>query len=225
MKRFLPAAALFLTAGSALCGTGAPAREPRFELETGAWYADNRQDSALVWGPSAAWTEAGWAARAHLREGLFNAGGDKEDIRDWRVTAGWRPAWFEVGAGVSGFDFSTELQAGWSWSYPAEEAERNADIWGPVLYAILQHGEPAARLGWRVGATWMPHDFGDFDALGYDGAHVDLEAAVHVGGPAVRAGAGYRYVRFADLPARAVNDERRDRDVLSGIEAFLSFRW
>lgn len=225
MKGLLLSAALILVAGAAGAGGDAAAGGPRFELGMGAWYADNGQDEALVWGPSAAGTAAGWAARAHLKEGLFNAGGDTEDFRDWRVTAGWRPAWLEVGAGVSGFDIATELQAGWSWSYPEEEAERNADIWGPVVYAILQNPEPTARLGWRVGATWMPRDFGDFDALGYDGAHVDLEAEVHVGGPSVRAGVGYRYVRFADLPARAVNEERLDRDVLSGLEAFLSFRW
>lgn len=214
-----------LTAVLLAAALAAPAPADRLALDAGTWWADNGQDEALVWGPEASWIEPAWTVRARLREGVFNAGGDIEDLREWRVVGAWRRAGIEVGAGAAGFAFHTELQPGWSWSYETERAERNADIAGPVLFAGVANRDEAAAFGWRAGATWMPVDLGDFADLGYDGAHIDLEVAVHVGGPRVRVGAGYRYVRFADLPHRAVNEERLDREVLSGLAGFLSFRW
>jgi hypothetical protein len=78
---------------------------------------------------------------------------------------------------ASGSD--THLQPGWAWAYPAEEAERNADIHGPLVPTRAPGAGGAPRpLGWRIGAAWLVRDFGDFDDLGYDGAFLEVEAAL-----------------------------------------------
>lgn len=207
-----------------LLGAGTATAEPALELSTRAWYADNGQDEALVWGPELAGplTEA-WILRARYQLGTFNAGGDTEEVRELRLTAGARWGALEAGAGYARLAHDTELQPGWAWSYETEQAERNADIHGPLLYARAAGRFGATPLGWQVLGAWLVKDYGDLDDLGFDGSHVDLEAAATYERKVIRAGIGYRYIRFRDVPARVVNQARIDRDTLEGAFAFLSF--
>ena len=193
-------------------------------LETLAWYADNGQDEALVWGPELAWRpREALALRARWWQGSFNPGGDIEDVAEWRMTAGWQsPAW-EAGAGYAGINHRTELQPNWAWSYPEEEAERNADIHGPLLYGRAHGRAGATPFGWRLGAAWLAYDFGDFDGLGHDGSFVEVEAALTFARDRWGASAGYLYRTFRDLPDRAVQDERLDRNTQDGLFAALTF--
>lgn len=222
--RLLPALGLLVAAS--LDVAGAAAADPaRLELETQAWYADNGQDSALLWGPELTLgPRADLALRAHWWQGSFNPGGDLEDVEEWRVCAGWRRGAWEAGAGYAGIRYHTDLQPGWAWSYPTEEAERNADIHGPLAYARGAGRWGDSPLGWRIGGAWLVRDFGDFDDLGYDGAFLEVEAALTLERERWRAGAGYRYRAYRDLPARAVEDERLNRETVDGLFAFLSFR-
>lgn len=222
--RLLPV--LGLLAAALLAVAGASAAGPaHFELETQGWYADNGQDSALLWGPELTLgPRSDLALRARWWRGAFNPGGDLEDVDEWRFTAGWRRGTWEAGAGYAGIRHDTDLQPGWAWSYPAEEAERNADIHGPLAYARAGGRWGTSPLGWRIGGAWLVRDFGDFDDLGYDGAFLEVEAALTCERARWCAGAGYRYRAYRDLPARAVEDERLSRETVDGLFAFLSFR-
>jgi len=219
--RWLP-----ILAAGVLWSGPAHADPARFELETQGWYVDNGQDAALLWGPElVVAVRPDLALRARWWQASFNPGGDIEDVREWRVVAGRAWAGVEVGAGYAGLSSHTHLQPGWAWAYPEEEAERNADIHGPLLYARAGGRWGHGPFGWRAGAAWLARDFGDFDDLGYDGSFGEGEVALTWEQPRWRAGAGYRYRIFRDLPARAVQDEYVSRDTLDGAFAFLSFHW
>jgi hypothetical protein len=221
-----PARSLPLIAAGLLCAAAAAADPARIELETQGWYADNGLDAALLWGPELVVTaRPELALRARWWQGSFNPGGDIEDVREWRVAAGWRKGIGELGAGYAGVASHTQLQPGWAWAYPEEEAERNADIHGPLVYARAGARWGGGPLGWRAGAAWLARDFGDFDDLGRDGSFVEVEAALTWERTRWQAGAGYRHRAFRDLPPRAVQDDYVSRDTLDGAFATLSFRW
>lgn len=195
-------------------------------LETQLWHADNGQDAALVSGLELGLDlPARLRLRARYEKGAFNPGGDVEQMDAWRglITRAIGP--WEFGAGYSAVGFATELQPDFVWSYPAEEQERNADAHGPVLHARVR--QPLGQGPWnlRVAGTWLPWDFGDFDALGYDGAHLDLEADLIYARSRLEVGAGWRAVLFDDLPRRVENDTSYNRNRTQGPRLHLTMNF
>ncbi len=196
------------------------------QLESRLWYADNGQDTALVGGAEFGLEPAEtWRLRLAYAQGAFNPGGDVEHLTSWRglVTRSRGP--IEVGAGYAAMLFDTELQPNWAWSYPAEEQERNADAHGPVLHARLDYPLGATPLVGQAAFTWLIHDFGDFDELGYDGSYVDLETGLAYRHPRLTVGVGYRLLIFNDLPPRQENQRRYSRNQMDGLFAQLTFRF
>lgn len=193
-------------------------------LETRLWYADNGQDAALVGGVEGGFEPiTGWRVTGRYDEGRFNPGGDVETASFARGLLLRSAGPYQIGAGYAWLGFATELQPDWTWSYPAEEQERNADAHGPVLHA---RGEARPAGGpWRFHAagTWLVHDFGAFDDLGYDGAHVDLDAGLSYVTTRWQAGLGYRWLRFRDLPPRVSNERRYQRNQTDGAYVHLTF--
>lgn len=202
-------AGLLVLAGSAFANT---------TLETRLWNADNGQDDALVGGAELKLAlPAAWQLRAQVDQGRFNPGGDVEQLDLVRAVLTREVGPFEMGAGYTHLGFSTELQPDWSWSYPTEEQERNADAHGPVLH--LRYNSAAATVPWiwHAAGSWLPYDLGDFDALGYDRAHLDLEAGVAYAWNRVTAGLGYRALLFHDLPRRVENEKSFNRNRTDGV--------
>lgn len=193
-------------------------------LETRLWHADNGQDAALV---SGAELSLDAPARLHLRasyaQGTFNSGGDIEklDLARGLVTRTDGP--LEWGVGYAWVGYDTELQPGWAWSYPDEERERNADAHGPVLHARIAQPLGNGAWGLRAAGTWMVVDLGDFDELGYDGAHLDLETGVTYTRTRLQAGLGYRWLLFRDLPPRLENERTFSRNRTDGALLHLTF--
>lgn len=221
----LPFIGTLLTLAAGL-GLSAHAETAGFRLETRAWRADNGQDDTWVVGPEiSARLPSQWAVRARFAQGSFNAGGDVEKMQELRLDAGWRWRFFEVGAGFESLLFDTRLQQGWEWSTKDEETERNADIYGPALCLRADGKFGSLPLGWHASASWMFADFGGMNDVGRDGTHVDLEASLSLDLARVNIAAGYRFVRFADLPARDINGEKFDRNTLDGAFAAVTFRF
>lgn len=193
-------------------------------LETSLWRADNGQDTALV---SGAELSLDAPARLHLRlryaQGTFNSGGDIEKLDLWRGLVTRTDGPLEWGAGYAGVGYHTELQPGWAWSYPDEERERNADAHGPVLHARLAQPLGAGPWELRAAGTWMVVDLGDFDELGGDGAHLELEAGLAYTRARLQAGLGYRWLLFRDLPPRLENDRTFSRNRTDGALLHLTF--
>lgn len=196
-------------------------------LITSAWVADNGQDEALVWGPEVAWKgESPLVLRARYAEGRFNTQGETELLQEFRASAGWSMGLFEAGAGFAQLAYDTELQPGWEPSYPTELDERTADIFGPVVFIRGEGSILIPHLEWTASLSWMPHDFGDFDDLGYDGSFLDAHAGFRlVMDERLTVGAGYRVISFRDLPDRILNDETFDRETLDGFVADIAFEF
>lgn len=193
-------------------------------LETRLWHADNGQDAALVGGLEAGLDLApAWRMTGRYDEGRFNPGGDVETARFARGLLLRSAGTCQIGAGYAWLGYETELQPDWTWSYPAEEQERNADAHGPVLHARCATGPADIPWQFHAAGTWLVHDFGDFDELGYDGAHLDLETELAYVTPRWQAGLGYRWLRFRDLPPRVANESRFSRNQTDGAYLHLTF--
>lgn len=233
-RRPFPVTGIFRPAAAALAMAGMIAIDARaetnaqadVEIEARVWRADNGQDAAWMIGPELlARLPGSWVARGRFETGRFNAGGDVEETQALRLTAGWRRGVFEGGAGFQQFAFDTTLQPGWEWSYDTEGDERNADIYGPLVYGRADGGFGSLPIGWHVAAAWMVKDFGGLDDLGYDGSHADIEASISFDQPRYSLAAGWRLVAFRDMPTRDINGEKFDRDTLDGAFASLTFRF
>ncbi len=191
-------------------------------LDTELWLADNGQDDALVGGAELAWPMPALTLRAGYAQGRFNPGGDVEQLETARLLAVRSLGVFELGAGYAWYGFETRLQPGWEWAYPEEEAERNADAHGPVLYAAWRLSLGAGGWAVRASATGLPFDFGEFDDLGRDGANVDLRAGLYRAGDRLEAGVGWRGLYFADLPPRDENGRSFNRNGTQGLLLHLA---
>ncbi len=197
-----------------------------FDFETRVWRADNGQDSGWVIGPEFSLRlPESLIVRARYEQGTFNAGGDVEKMEALQFDAGWLWRFCEFGAGFEHLAIDTSLQPGWAWSYPTEEAERNADIYGPLVYVRAGQKFGSLPVGWRAAAAWMFKDFGGMNDLGYDGSHADIEAALTYDHNRLGIAAGYRLVQFSDLPPRDINGQKYGRDTLDGAFASLTFRF
>ncbi len=187
------------------------------EFQTTAWHADNGQNSAWIWGiggeaalPSSLRLEAGYL------QGQFNQGGDLEENNEWLVLLKldqptWRP-----GIGFKYLEYNNELRRGFVWSYPEEEIERNADIYGPVVTVDADFPVDWLVHGIRMEGLIMPYDFGDLDDVGYNGSHAELGIQAYWNIHAMRISAGYLYRHFFDVPDRIINDEAFPRDTMQG---------
>ena len=204
---------LALAAGPSAAETAAGSR-----WDTLLWRADNGQNEAWVWGVGAAVPVQGrLSAEASFLQGRFNQGGDIERVTETTALLTLRAgrAWFGLGGGYYGHD--TDLERGFVWSYPEEETERNADVYGPLLAAGLRVDLPAPRLGLELTARLLPHDFGDLDEVDANGRFAEAEAAVVWSVGRLTARAGYRYRYQPDTPDRIINDDRLDRSVVQGV--------
>lgn len=215
-------------AAVALTLCGSTARGEGFEAGTLLWYADNGQNEALLWGPLLQFVPATnglpFEACASLIHGKFNQGGDREDVREWLVMAGWVSPLGVLSAGWTYHGIKTDLQRGFVWSYPEEGTERNADLHGPYLAYELTW-PPEGPVSATLSAGLMPHDFGDLDDLGYDASFYDLAGGLQWVATRVRAEAGYRYRAYRDLPDRVINETAYERSTQEGLYFSLLFRF
>ncbi len=197
-------------------------RAAALDAALGLWLADNRQDDALAGSLALAMPLSDRAlVRCDATRGVFNPGGDVETMHLLRAAAIRRWGRWELGAGYAAALFSTELQPGWVWSYPEEEAERNADAHGPLL--LLAGGGPlAGRVAWRIALGLVPVDLGDFDDMGRNGSFADASALLAWKGARCEVAAGYRITAFRDLPPRVENRALYDRDRIDGFVAQLT---
>lgn len=209
------------------CATAAGSAEPVriAELSESLWYADNGQQHALLGGPR---LEVVVSDRLRLAGqylfGEYQSEGDREEYVEYRLGLRLCEAPWYAEAGWASINHRTFLKRGWIWSddIPDEEAQRNADIYGP--YAAGGVRWPLGETGFALEGrgAWMPRDFGDFDDLGYDGAFIEVEGAVsYAVGKLVFRG-GYRYRRFEDMPDRVANENRYDREAFRGVTGSLT---
>ena len=215
---------VMLMACSAPSRAAANPSPPSRQWTTPVWWADNGQNDGVLWGAEvdgAFSDRAGWSA-SYLY-GSFNQGGDIERHGEWTALARWRFAGWRFGAGWSYHQIDTDLERGFSWSYPEEEQERNADIHGPLLTAGAEIPLSASGLIARVELGALPHDFGELNDLDRNGRYA--EALVELAWQAARwrAAAGYRYRLYDDVPPRVINDEVFDRDDMHGVIVSLAF--
>ena len=133
---------------------------------------------------------------------------------------------FRIGGGFEYRDVHTRLKTGWQWDddHP-EEQERNADIYGPLLYGAWKGAWGSGTLGWDLEATWMFYDMGELGDLGFDGANVRLAAAAVFSFRQLQFQAGYRVERFRDLPGRVSNGVSSSRNAVQGPFASLSVKF
>ncbi|HMP73135.1 MAG TPA: hypothetical protein PKE55_07725 [Kiritimatiellia bacterium] len=190
------------------------------------WHADNGQNQSLLWGPHLYWkTAPDLITEAHILHGTFNQGGDIERYREYQLLFSQVYPTFDAGFGYRYLDHRNRLQRGFVWSYPEEKDERNADIHGPLIRLSTQTGPGWAGLALYARAAWMPYDFGDFDDLGYDATHWEIDAGLTYSRRNLTASAGYLYRKFRNLPDRIVNDRTFSRDTMDGILLTLRFQF
>lgn len=185
---------------------------------TTAWRADNGQNATWLWGVGLdAPVHGDLRFDASYLQGRFNQGGDLEENEEITAFALIQRGVWRWGAGFVHLGFANELRRGFVWSYPEEETERNADIYGPALTAGGRWA--LGKRGWDIRAdlTLLPHDFGDLDDVGFDGRFVQADAGLGWTGHRFRVAAGYRFRYFDDVPDRIINDETFARDTIDGL--------
>jgi hypothetical protein len=208
-----------------LAASAAPAPSER-AWSTTAWRADNGQNATWLWGVGLDIPVHG-ALRldASYLQGRFNQGGDLEENDEISALVMIQRDTWRAGAGFVHLGFANELRRGFVWSYPEEETERNADIYGPALAVGARW--PLGTGGWdlRTDLLWLPHDVGDLDDVGYNGRFVQADASVGWTGHRFRMAAGYRFRHFDDVPDRIINDDTFERDTIDGltVSAILYF--
>jgi hypothetical protein len=185
--------------------------------DTLLWRADNGQNEAWVWGVGAALPLGGrLGAEASVLQGRFNQGGDIEEVSESTALLTLREGRGWVGFGFGYFGHDTDLERGFVWSYPEEEIERNADVYGPLLAAGLRLDVLAPSIHLDLAARLLPHDFGDLDDVDANGRFAEAEAALVWSTGRLTARAGYRYRYQPDTPDRVINDDRFDRSAVQG---------
>ncbi|MBP7830932.1 MAG: hypothetical protein KA248_13555 [Kiritimatiellae bacterium] len=205
----------------ALLAAAMPA--PAADIEERLWYADNGQQHAWVAGGRLeferplATNRLGFAG-LDLEYGRYDNNGDTETHGRYaaalgaELAHGWR-----AGAGFEYRDIRTRLKEGWIWDtdHP-EERERNADIYGPMLYAAWEGFVRNPNAGWKLEFSWMFYDMGELTDIGYDGANVRMAASAFYRFRQLVLRTGYRLEEFRDMPDRVSNDERSSRDTIQG---------
>ncbi len=185
---------------------------------TTAWRADNGQNATWLWGVGLdAPVHGNLRLDASYLQGRFNQGGDLEENEEVMAFAVLQHGAWRWGAGFVHLGFANELRRGFVWSYPEEETERNADIYGPALAAGGRWS--LGTRGWDIRAdlVWLPHDLGDLDDVGYNGRFVQADASLGWTSHRFRVAAGYRVRHFDDVPDRIINEDLFDRDTIDGL--------
>ena len=192
------------------------------------WDAFNGQQHSLLAG-GAVWIHLprSLSVSATYLDGKYHTAGDTEALDDYQIVLAKQLYGTDLGLGFRYLAINTTLRPGWHWdtSIPNEEAERNADIYGPLLYAGVQRPVGRWPLAWSLAGSWMFKDFGDFNHLGYDGSQYTLEGLLILNVSRLRMAAGYRFERFQHLPSRGLNEERFSRDELDGVVAMAVVRF
>jgi hypothetical protein len=215
---------IVLMAAIWLAGARADAETAPTEWNTLAWRADNGQNSTWLWGAEFN-TPVSDLLRAEVSyiQGRFNQGGDLEENDEVFALLEFAPSWWQAGLGFSYLGFRNELRRGFVWSYPEEEIERNADIYGPALR--LRAATPAADSGFGVAGygLLMPHDFGDLNDVDYNGRFVEIGIEGYWQRDRLRLAAGYRFRHFNDVPRRVINDDTFSRNDIDGVTLSAAF--
>jgi len=157
--------------------------------------------------------------------GKFRPPGDTETHDELDLLGGVRLKCAEVGAGFRHSAIHTALKQGWRWAWIWEEIERNANIYGPMLFVNIgpEPGEPG--FGWRLSAMRLLQDYGTLSTIGYDASYYELAAGLSYRFRQLVLEAGYRARRFIYVPARNVREEWYDRSLMGGptARAVLTF--
>ena len=195
-------------------------------------YADNGQQHAWVAGgrldlDRRLSARASGLARFDVEYARYDNDGDTETHARWVTVAALellRTFW--AGAGFEYRDIGTRLKTGWQWDddHP-EKQERNADIYGPLLYGAWKGAWGRGTMGWDIEAAWLFYDMGELGGLGFDGSHVRLTAAAVFHFRKLQWKAGYLLERFEDLPGRVSNGVFSSRNTVQGPFASLAVQF
>lgn len=202
-----------------------PDQLPR-RWSTSVWPADNGQNTTWLWGVGLAGpaTES-IDVSASCLQGQYNQGGDIEETSECLLLVGTEKGIWNAGVGFSYLSFKTGLQRGFVWSYPEEEAERNADIYGPVVYVGMRYPITETPAGLYATLLALPYDFGNLDDLGYRARYAEFQAGWFRAGTRIWTSIGYQVRIFDDVPDRIINDRTFPRDRVDGMFAQLGFRF
>jgi len=193
---------------------------------TAAWRADNGQNTAWLWGVGLnAPIGSDLRAEASYQQGQFNQGGDLEENDEVLAILEAGSSWWYAGLGFSYLGFRNELRRGFVWSYPEEEVERNADIYGPAIRFRAETPLGSPSIGIAGYTVLMPYDFGDLDDVGYNGRYLELGGECFWQLDRVRLAGGYRFRHFNDVPRRIINDVTYPRDDIDGFTLSVSFEF
>jgi len=193
------------------------------EIGERLWYADNGQQHAWVAGGALEGERPPGTNRVafgllDLEYGRYDNEGDTETHGRYAGALGIAlPHGWRAGAGFEYRDIRTSLKEGWRWDddHP-EERERNADIYGPMLYAAWEGFVRNPRAGWKLELSWMCYDLGGLQDIGYDGSNVRMAASAFYRFRRLTLRTGYRLEEFRDMPDRVANDSASSRDTIQG---------
>ena len=202
--------------------------EKHFTVGPKVWLTDNGLAEAPLWGGIASMdiTPKIWLSGMYLTGEYHDDYDHTEEQGDAEVLVGYTFDYFDVGLGFRYLTFSVALPAGWRWwtedeiGYD-ESKQRNADIYGPMVYAGSSYIFGDSPFGLYGGLSWMFKDFGENDDLGFDGSHFNIEGGFSIQLQRLIATAGYRYKKYADLPPRDIDGQKFDRNTVDGFAASL----
>ncbi len=196
--------------------------EKHLTLGFKVWHADNGQEESSLLG----WTLLCDISRNTWISGMYLAGeyeqpGDTEKNADAELLVGYSLPYVDVGLGFRYLVFDTDLHEGWDW-WPEEEigynegAQRNSDIYGPMIFAGSSHVFGESPFGVYGEFSWLFKDFGQNDDLGFDGSHFNLEVGSSFHWRRMILMLGYRYKQFSNLPPLDIRGEKFDHEVIDG---------
>ena len=225
MRRLFMVGAMVLATAGTLVAEESSGK--RFAAGPKVWYADNGSKTEPLWGGMASFD-----VTPRIRvSGMYLQGEyDQEDCdemnSDSEILAAYHLRYLDLGAGFRYLGFDVDLAEGWRW-YTEQElgydegAQRNADIYGPMVYAGSSYNFGKSPFGAYGEASWMFKDFGETDDMGFDGQHVNLEGGLTAQWKSLVAAVGYRYKRYADMPPKNVEGDTRKQNVVDGFTASL----